>query len=384
MIAHDFMVVHYAEIGIKGKNRSMFENRLVDNIRKALEGLEHKSVKRVTGRVLVELSKGSDEKKIARRLERVFGISGFSPCWSCKSSMKDIEGKALEVMKGKKGSFRVSATRSWKQFKTNSNKVNEKVGAAIVKKYGLKVNLTKPKTNLFMEILNDRTLLYTERLSGPGGLPVGVSGKVVCLLSGGIDSPVAGILMMKRGCEVEFVHFQNEVAGGIGKMKQMMATLEQYQPNARVHVVPFRTLQNEVIAKVKADYRMLVYRRFMLRIAERLTGKLKAKALVTGNALGQVASQTTENIAAIEVAVSMPVFSPLIGFDKQEIIELAKRYGTYDISIKPYEDCCTFMIAAHPQTRARVKDVDRMERGLDINGMVEKALAGATVFKHSK
>ncbi len=381
MMGHDFIVVHYAEIGIKGKNRGVFEDRLVDNIRKALEGLEHKSVRRATGRVLVELSEGSDVKRMAGRLERVFGISGFSPCWSCRSSMKDMESKALEVMKGRKGSFRVSAVRSWKGFKTGSNKVNEKVGAAVVEKYGLKVNLTKPRTNLSMEILNDRTLLYTEKLDGPGGLPVGVSGKVVCLLSGGIDSPVAGILMMKRGCEVEFVHFQNEVSGGLGKMGQIMELMEGFQPDARMHVVPFRKLQNQVIAKVKGDYRMLVYRRFMLRMAEKLAGNLKAKALVTGESVGQVSSQTLDNIRAIESVVDMPVLRPLVGMDKREIIDLAKSYGTYDISIKPYEDCCSFMIAAHPQTRARKKDVDRMEGALDTEGLEKEALAGATTFK---
>lgn len=378
---HDFIVIHYAEIGIKGKNRGVFENRLLRNIRRALESLEYGSVKRVPGRLLLELSKGSDVKRISERLGRVFGIASFSPAWSCRPDMKAMESKSVEAMKGRKGSFRISAVRSWKQFKTGSTGVNERVGAAIVKKYGLKVSLSKPKTNLVIEILPDMALLYTEKLEGPGGLPVGVSGRVVCLLSGGIDSPVSGILMMKRGCEVEFVHFQNEVAGGLGKMGQMMKALEKYQPGSVLHVVPFRKLQNEVISKVPAEWRIIIYRRMMMRIAQELARKLGAKALVVGNAIGQVSSQTLDNIVVIEEAVDMPVFSPFIGFDKIEIIELAKKYGTYDISIKPYEDCCVFMVAKHPQTRARVKDVDRMERGLDIENMCDKALEGATIFK---
>lgn len=381
---HDFIVIHYAEIGIKGKNRSVFENRLLRNIRRALEGLEYRSVKRVPGRLLLELSKGSDVKRISERLGRVFGIASFSPAWSCRPDMKAIEAKSVDAMKGRKGSFRASAVRSWKQFKTGSTGVNERVGAAIVRKYGLKVNLSKPKTNLAIEILPDMALLYTEKMEGPGGLPVGVSGKVVCLLSGGIDSPVAGILMMKRGCEVEFVHFQNEVAGGLGKMGQMMKALEAYQPGSAVHVVPFRKLQNEVIAKVKADYRMLVYRRFMFRMAERLAARFRAKALVTGESVGQVASQTLDNMQAIEDVATIPVLRPLVGMDKKDIIKLAEAYGTYAISIKPHDDCCSFMIAAHPQTRARVKDVDRVERGMDIENMCDKALEGATVFKASR
>jgi thiamine biosynthesis protein ThiI len=384
MKGYDFVVIHYAEIGIKGKNRVMFEDRLVRNMRSALEGLEHGPVKRVPGRVLLKLSEKSDYRKIEAVLKRVFGIAHFSPAWSCASGMKDIERKALEVMKGRKGSFRVTATRSWKGFRTGSQQVNEKVGETVVKRHKLKVKLTGPANSLFIEILEKSSFLYTEKTSGPGGLPVGVSGKVVCLLSGGIDSPVAGWNMMKRGCEVVFVHFYNEAMGGIRKVGDLLETLRKHQPGAKLYVVPFRKLQNEVIAKVPARWRMILYRRFMYRIAEGIARKEGAKALATGESLAQVASQTLDNLGVIQEAADMPVLRPLLGYDKAEIIGLAKRIGTYETSIKPYQDCCSFMIAKHPVTRARPSDMERVEAGLDVAGLVKGALAGAEVFKHGR
>ncbi|MFQ5648222.1 MAG: tRNA uracil 4-sulfurtransferase ThiI [Candidatus Aenigmatarchaeota archaeon] len=357
-------VIHYAEIGLKGKNRAMFEKQLVQNIQARVKG----RVKRVPGRFLLE----TKDPKAKEKLARVFGIANFSQAVSCKPGLAEMNKAALGIMKGRKGTFKVAARREWKALPFTSMELNERVGAEVVKKLGLKVKMKKPYTTLHIEVLRDRALLYTEVLQGPGGLPIGVSGKVVCLLSGGIDSPVAGWMAMKRGCEVVFLHFWNQAMGGKGKMAQLMRELRKWQPRARLVVVPFRDIQNQIIAQVPADWRIIIYRRMMLRVAERLAGKVGAEALVTGSALGQVSSQTLSNMAAIEEAVDMPVFNPLIGFDKQEIVNLAKRVGTYSISIKPYQDCCTFMVAKHPVTRARLAGAKRLEAGLDMAKMLGK------------
>ena len=359
-------VVHYGEIGLKGKNRALFEKQLVRNIQKVIKG----EVKRVSGRLLLKTS----DRKAPEKLARVFGIVNFSPAWNCKSNLKEIKKAALDILKKKGGSFKIDTRRDWKGFPLNSMEVNERVGEEIVKKLGLKVNLTKPKNRLSIEILKDVTLLYLTKIPGPGGLPVGVSGKVVCLLSGGIDSPVAGWMAMKRGCEVIFLHFWNEAMGGKGKIEELMKILRSWQPEARLIVIPFRDIQNQVIAKVPAEWRMIVYRRLMFRIAQAIAKKAGAKALVTGESLAQVASQTLDNMVVIEEASEMPVFRPLIGLDKQEIINLAKKIGTYDISIKPYQDCCSFMIAKHPITKARIEQVRKIEQPLDIQKLVKEVV----------
>lgn len=359
-------VIHYAEIGLKGKNRGVFERQLERNIQKVIKG----TVKRVSGRFLLE----TRDTNAKGKLSKVFGIANFSEAVSCKPVLAEIKKAAVKALKGSKGTFKIKARRGWKEAPFTSLELNTEVGAEVVKRLGLKVRMVEPDNALYIEVLEDRALLYTEVLQGPGGLPVGVSGKVVCLLSGGIDSPVAGWMMMKRGCSVIFVHCWNEVMGGTGKMEELMEVMREWQPGAKMVVVPFRKLQNEIIAKVPDKYRMLIYRRFMLRIAEEIAGREKAKALATGESLAQVASQTLDNLAAIQKVVGMPVLRPLVGFDKKEIIDLAVRIGTFDISIKPYQDCCTFMVPKHPETRARAGDLDRLENGLDIEKLVNRAL----------
>lgn len=352
------IVVHYAEIGIKGKNRPVFERQLAGNIEKVVKG----KVRRFSGRMLLE----TRERKAPGKLKRVFGIANFSEAVSCRPDLKSISREAVKILKGKKGTFKVQARRDWKGFPLTSMELNQEVGAEVVKRLGLGVRMKGQDTTLYIELLKDQALLYTEIEQGPGGLPVGVSGKVVCLLSGGIDSPVSGWNMMKRGCEVVFVHFWNQAMGGKGKMAEIMRELRKWQPGARVVTIPFREIQNRIIAKVPAEWRMIIYRRVMFRLAEKLARKEGALALVTGESLGQVASQTLDNMTVIQEAVDIPVLRPLVGMDKKDIIDLAQRIGTYKISIKPYQDCCTFMVPKHPVTRARIEQVKRVEQGLDI------------------
>ena len=363
----DLILVHYAEIGLKGKNRTSFEDRLVKNIRAVVQG----EVKKIHGRILIE---PKNMKNALKSLSRVFGVANFSPAVSCKSEMAAIKRTAVKMMNGKKGTFKVDARRAYKEFPKTSVQINEMVGKEIENKYRLKVKLVRPKNVLHVEVLKNIALLYSAVFSGPGGLPVGTAGKVISLLSGGIDSPVSTWMMMKRGCEVILVHFYNEVAGGHGKVEKLARILSGWQPGIVLILVPFRELQNKIITKVPAAWRIILYRRLMLRIAQEFAEKEQAKALVTGNSLGQVSSQTLENISAIEDAVDMPVFSPLIGFDKQEIISLAKTIGTYELSIRPYQDCCSFMIARHPVTRAKTTQVREIEKTLKIRTDIMKTI----------
>ncbi len=381
MVEPEIFVIHYGEIGLKGKNRFRFENQLVRNIKDSLTGLEYGSINRVSGRILLYLKEGSEHRKIAQRLKMVFGIANFYPGWVCESSLSSMKKRALELMKKEKGPIRVYTRRGWKRFPKTSMEVNRDIGEVLVKKYGFGVDLSKPKTTLGLEIMENITVLYLKVFRGPGGLPVGSSGEAVSLLSGGIDSPVAGWLGMKRGCRAVFVHFYNEVFGGFEKINRLVGILGSWQPRSKVYVVPFKNTQNAVIGRVPADYRMVVYRRLMFRIAQEIAEKEGAKALLTGESLGQVASQTLENMSVIEESTDLPVFRPLLGYDKEEIVSLAKKIRTYRTSIKPYQDCCSYMIAKHPVTRARIQDIKKLEKGLKISQLVREAVKEARIIK---
>ncbi len=368
------ILIHYGEIGTKGKNRAVFENCLIRNISKAL-GECAKKIRREYGRIIVFEENGKEE--IKRKLEKIPGIENFSFARETKLDIEDIKRRALEVAKGKKfTTFKISTKRGNKDFPYSSMQVNEIVGEEIRKKLRKKVDLENAELTIFIEIGSKNAYIYTEKCEGIGGLPVGVEGKVISLLSGGIDSPVASWLMMKRGCNVIFVHFYNEkLVAKPNKAEEIVKKLNESQLESIAYYIPFADLQYEIIKEVPAKYRMIVYRRFMAKIANEIASIEKAKAIVTGDSLGQVASQTLENLLCIYDASSLPVLSPLIGFDKKEIIEMAKKIGTYEISIKPYEDCCSFMVAKHPATKANVEEIREMESRIkiDLDKIIKKA-----------
>lgn len=368
------ILIHYGEIGTKGKNRVVFENCLIRNISKAL-GECAKKIRREHGRIIVFEENGKEE--IKRKLEKIPGIENFSFAHETKLDIEDIKRRALEVAKGKKfTTFKISTKRGNKDFPYSSMQVNEIVGEEIRKKLRKKVDLRNAELTIFIEIGNRNAYIYTEKYEGIGGLPVGVEGKVISLLSGGIDSPVASWLMMKRGCNVVFIHFYNEkLVAKPSKAEEIVKKLNESQLESIAYYIPFADLQYEIIKEVPAKYRMIVYRRFMAKIANEIASIEKAKAVVTGDSLGQVASQTLENLLCIYDASSLPVLSPLIGFDKKEIIEMAKKIGTYEISIKPYEDCCSFMVAKHPATKAKLEEIREMESRIkiDLYKIIKKA-----------
>ena len=376
------ILIHYGEIGIKGKNRAVFEDCLVRNIKRAL-GEEAIKVRKEYGRIIVEEKEEANYDLIKERLSKIPGIENFSFVIVASPDIEDIKEKVFYLASREKFStFRIAARRSNKNFPYTSMQVNEIIGDEIRKRLRKKVKLEGADLTIFIEIGSKAVYIYKEKFKGLGGLPVGSQGKVVSLLSGGIDSPVAAWLMMKRGCSVIFVHFYNEnLVASPRKIEEIIEKLTEYQMESRAYLIPFGSIQYDIVAKIAAKYRMIIYRRIMGRVAERVAEKEGAKAIVTGDSIGQVASQTIENLQCIYSASSLPVLPPLIGMDKREIIDMAKKIGTYEYSIKPYEDCCSFMVARHPATKASLSDIEKMEEKLDID--VEKILEKAEIKEFS-
>jgi len=377
------VVVHYAEIGLKGGNRPFFENKLADNIRTSLRGTGCRRVYRLYGRLAVELTEKSDRKKIREKLEKVPGISHFSFSTATDRSIEKIK-KALDAAaKDKKiATFAVAASRSDKSFSHTSKQLNEILGDYLRKKCRWKVDLSEPDATFYVEVTEKQAFVYTEKIKGLGGLPVTSSGKLVSLISGGIDSPVASMEMMKRGCSIIFVHFHNWTKHQKivkDKVERIVKALSEYQPETRLYMVPFEDLQKKIILKVPSEYRMIIYRRVMLEMANEIAKKEGALGFVTGDSVGQVASQTLENLNVIYQKAAFPVFAPLIGTDKNEIINRANVIGTYELSILPYSDCCSFLVAKHPVTRSRPEDVDEIDVRMDISKEIKSALKKAKV-----
>ncbi|QQG38627.1 MAG: tRNA 4-thiouridine(8) synthase ThiI [Candidatus Woesearchaeota archaeon] len=373
-----FVVVHYSEIGTKGKNRPFFEKKLVDNIRSAFAKETYKTIKRSYGRIIIELQDNVDLKAVEQRLKETSGIANFSFTYYSDLDLEKIKEKLLEIAKEHKDkTFRISAKRSNKEFKPDSQELNEVLGELLVNKLGMKVSLGKPEVAFFVEITERGAFIYTDKIAGFGGLPVGVTGKVVSLLSGGLDSPVASYKMFKRGCSVVFVHFlpENESTNNVeNKIVKLVDNLKRFQFKSKLYLVPFNWLQMEIIKAVPAKYRMIVYRRIMFRIAEKILEKEGALGFVTGDSIAQVASQTLENLNVIYEAAKYPVFAPLIGDDKREVIQVAEKIGTFDISTLPYSDCCSFMIAEHPETKSKLEDIKSLESNLKIDDLINKTL----------
>jgi len=383
----EYIICHYHEIGLKGKNRKFFEEMLVKNIKRVLPSNSFEFVKRISGRIIVKLNEEKivDQKQLIKVLKNVFGMVFFSFAVTCEQEVEKIKKKAFEILKKKRfKTFRISTQRSKKEFPLTSQQINEKVGEFVVKNLKKKVNLKKPGINCFIEIVQNYTFLYTKKIKGPGGLPVGVSGKAVVLLSGGIDSPVAAFLTMKRGVRVVLVHFHAHPytdKASIEKVKRIVKILNKFQFNSKLYLVPFAEVQKEILLKTPAKLRVVFYRRFMLKIAERIAQRERALALVTGDSVGQVASQTLENIKAISEATSLPVLRPLISEDKEEIIKRAKKIGTFDISILPYQDCCARFLPLYPETKANLKKVKQEEKKLNIQKLIKMTIKEISIFK---
>jgi thiamine biosynthesis protein ThiI len=371
-------LISFGEIALKGQNRPFFERILMQRIKKALRSYdENIRLQKTHGRIYC-FTKASQEK-VMNSLKKVFGIVYISPAISCDNHMEQIEETALEVMKGQDyagKTFKVETRRPNKSFPLKSPEVSREVGAHLLRNLeGLRVDVHNPQIRLDVEI-REKTFIYCERVPGPGGLPLGCNGKAVLLLSGGIDSPVAAYMLMKRGVEIEPIYFHSfPFTSDRAKEKviDLCRVLARYSGQMRLHVVNFTEALKEMGEKTPDDFLTIMMRRMMVRIAQKTAESIGAKALVTGESLGQVASQTLEALAATNEVATMPIFRPLIGFDKVEIMDLAKKIGTYDISIEPYADCCTIFVPEHPKTRPDLCGVHEAEKGLDVEKLTEES-----------
>ena len=381
------ILIHYQEIALKGKNRYFFVKKLLDNLKKATEGLGVKDAREVNSRIIMELSSDAQERKLRDRVSKVFGIANFSFVHRVSNNIDVLEEAVLADVKANNSdfkSFRVKTTRGYKEYPLTSMDVDRIVGGLIQDATNSRVDLTNPERTIFIEILLKDACFYTEKIQGPGGLPVGTSGRVVCLLSGGIDSPVAAHRMMKRGCSVIFVHFHSypyQSKTSQEKVEDITEVLSLYQNSSRMYLIPFGDIQKEIVLGVPAKYRIVLYRRMMLRIAQAIAVKEKALALVTGDSLGQVSSHTLENMSTIENAVNLPIMRPLVGMDKLEIIDQAKAIGTYEISIMPDQDCCQLFIPKNPSIRTGIVEIEKVEEGLDIEKLISMGLEQASPSK---
>jgi thiamine biosynthesis protein ThiI len=377
------VVVRYHEIALKRGNRSAFVNRLVDNVGRALRGTGVRRVRSVPGRIVVNLAPHADWAEISRRLQRVAGVANYSLSWRAERDIDAITAKVLEAIDGRQfATFAVRAKRADKSFHLPSPEINRIVGSAVEAQSHAAVDLDAPELTITIEVVPHETFIALERLPGLGGLPVGSSGAVLALLSGGIDSPVAAWRMMRRGCEVAFIHFHGapyQDRTSRDKATELVHLLTQYQFQSRLHLVAFGEIQRQIVTQVPRPYRVVLYRRMMLRIAEAVATTTDARALVTGESLGQVASQTLSNLTVTEEATVLPVLRPLIGMDKAEISAQAQHIGTFDVSIQPDQDCCQLFVPRHPATRSTLGDIHAAERVLDIPAMVRLALDNLSV-----
>jgi len=411
----DSVLIRYHEIALKKGNRAYFTELLKRNIISAVKDLGVKDIRSLPARLLLTLKSDIDQATVTERIGAVFGVANFSLVERTPRDMDALRERILDsldpstrspvlaadscsgfrptgVLEGATGlpvglhgapfeSFRIDTQRGDKTFPLTSPEINRVLGAAVKERSHARVDLEKPEFTVFVEILPRDAFFGFNKIPGPGGLPVGASGRVVSLISGGIDSPVASYRMMQRGCRLIFVHFHSapyQDKTSQEKVRELLKRLTRHQFKSRLFLVPFGEIQRQIVAAVGRPLRVVLYRRMMLRIAEAIARREKAKALITGESLGQVASQTLENMAVIQQATALPILRPLVGMDKQEIIDQARRIGTFDISSIPDQDCCQLFVPKHPATKAHSADVEKDEANIDVKESVRFGVENAT------
>jgi len=382
MALRDHIVVHYHEIGLKGRNRSLFERALADNIARATTDVAALKPRRLPGRVLVDIPEGVDPRDVAERIRDVFGVANLAVARGGRIDFDTLCDLAGTMMAGEYQTFAVRGRIAHSAFPLSARQINEQLGAWLLHHLGKRVHLDAPDRTCYVEIVGELVLVYVERIPGPGGLPVGVSGRVAVLLSAGIDSPVASARMMRRGARCSFIHFHSQPftdASSVRNVTELTEALTARQYDSTLFVVPLASAQQQIVAACPEGLRTILYRRMMMRMGSVLAGRDGAKALVTGDSLGQVASQTLENLHAVEAAASLPVLRPLIGLDKAEIIAEAQALGTFETSSAPCQEACVLFEPKNPVTKARIPDLERAEAGLDVEGIVAEAVAATEV-----
>ena len=388
----DHILCHYGEIALKGKNRNFFEAQLIQNIKDQLEAFcpgSFEYVKKMSGGILIKLNKKGieDSTTIKDALMHTFGIANFSFATSVEQNIETLKSFCWKLMQKEKfETFRVTTQRSNKNFPMTSEEINRAVGEYIYDKLDGKksVSMKNPEAECKIFIINEFALVSLEKIEGLGGMPVGTGNKAMAMLSGGFDSPVAAWQILKRGVQLRYAHFHSAPytsKASIEKVITLSQELKKFGSSTRLYLIPFADVQKEIIMNSPERFRVILYRRMMMRIAEALAKKEKCLALITGDSIGQVASQTLENILAVSEAATLPIFRPLIGLDKEEIMQKAKVIGTYDISIQPHDDCCTRLMPKKPETRAKLWEVLESEKALDIPKLISETLAKTELIK---
>jgi len=378
----DSVLIRYHEIALKKGNRRYFIELLKRNLISAVKDLGIKEIRNLPARLLLTFKADYDSEVLIERIRSVFGVANFSMVERTPRDIETLRARILESLDGSRfSSFRIDTQRGDKTFALKSPEINRQLGAAVKNQTGARVDLTNAELTVTVEILPRDAFFGFNKIAGPGGLPVGASGRVVALISGGIDSPVGAYRMMQRGCRLIFVHFHSAPyldQTSQQKVRQLVTELTRCQFQSRLYLIPFGEIQRQIVSSVTRPLRVILYRRMMLRIAEQVARREKCQALITGESLAQVASQTLENMAVIQQAAQLPVLRPLVGMDKQEIIEQARRIGTYEISSIPDQDCCQLFVPKHPATRARLADVEQDEGRLDIEALIRLGTTNAT------
>lgn len=378
------IIIRYSEIHLKGKNRGYFERAFLVNLEKSLKGYKHE-IKRQSGRYLIENFNESEVDEISDRIKRVFGVHSYSVALKVKSNMDEIFRAAKEVC-FEHGSFKVNTHRADKTFCLNSMQISAEIGGKLLSEFkNIEVDVHNPDFVINIDIRENGTALaFNEFFKGAGGMPVGTSGKGLLLISGGIDSPVAGHMIAKRGMVVDCIHFHSYPytnAQARDKVVELSKVLSKYTCGLRLNIVSVTHIQEEIHKKCNGEYMVTLLRRFMFRIAERIALKTGAQCLITGESLGQVASQTIEGMTSSNSVVeNLPVLRPLCGFDKDEIIERSRGMGAYEISIQPYEDCCTVFLPKHPVIKPQLSAVLEEENKLNVKELLEESLNGVEVL----
>lgn len=377
-IVYDHILVRFGELSTKGKNRKDFIKKLLINVRNALRDFDALSYERTHDRMYIILN-GEDHEAVAERLKKVFGISSFSFAIKVKTDMEVIQKTCLKVAQETEGStFKVEARRSFKMFPLVSDEINRAVAGEILRNTDWKVNVKTPDLRIQIEVHEDATYIMTGKIKGNGGYPVGVGGKALVMLSGGIDSPVTAYLTMKRGVAIECIHYASPPYtsdAAQDKVLDLARAIAPYQGHIRVHIIPFTDLQLAIYKHCDESYAITLMRRMMYRIAQKVSEKQNCLAIVNGESIGQVASQTLESMQTINCVTDMPTIRPVACLDKLEIIDISKKIGTYDISIQPFEDCCTIFTPKNPVTKPTRHKAEKLESRFDFETLIDECIA---------